>query len=93
MKLRRKARYIELYKQNYTSGTGAVLELDSEVLQLEHDYNSATSTFEPQGRNVGKPARSTAGLIPAPTGKSDVPPFREDPQSVFPFGILHPPIL
>ena len=56
MKLRRKARDIELYTRNYTSGTDAILELDSEVLQLEHDYNSPIFTLEPQGRNVGKPA-------------------------------------
>ena len=56
MKLRRKARDIELYTRNYTGGTDAILELDSEVLQLEHDYNSPIFTLGPQGRNVGKPA-------------------------------------
>ena len=47
MKLRRKARDIGLYTRNYTSGTDVVLELDSEILQLEHDYNSPIVLFEP----------------------------------------------
>ena len=54
-----------------------------EVPKLEHDDNCSTFTVEPQGRNVGEP-----------TGTGQVrPPFDGYPQPVFPFPILHPPLL
>ena len=45
--LRWNAQNIELCMRTDTCGTDAVPELDSEVLQLEHDYNSPIFTFEP----------------------------------------------